>query len=264
MKTKTRAWIHLIALFITLGVNALGATGQINGLSQKVVSDRYNTLVTPGPASFSIWGVIYTLLLISLIYMIVKHQDAGVGRIVDAISLPFLLSCAANILWIVTFSYEWIGVSTLLIFAFVVCLALLNLRLKAVKGPGRSLFALTFGVYNGWLTIASVVNLSAFLVQQGWNGFGLSAAAWALIILIAALAIAAGIQYRLRSAAFTLPLAWAYFGIWQRQTAQGEFSFAGQYPAVITVSLVGCAVLLILAVVMFWRNGFSLLPKDAK
>lgn len=265
MKTKTKAWINLGVYLVTIGVNAIGATGLLNGLSQKEVSDRYDTLITPSPAAFSIWGVIYTLLLVSLVYLLIKNKETGAAKAIEAISLPFWFSSAANILWIVAFSFEWIGVSTLMIFAFVIILALLNLKLKRTAQKERALLALTFGLYNGWLLIASVVNTAAFLVQVKWTAFGLAPDTWAVIILSASILITAGIQIRLRNAMLTLPIAWAYFGIWQRHGAQG--AFAGQYPAVLAASLIGSALLVLIAVAAFWLNGRSPLPSregDAK
>ncbi len=258
MKTKTKAWINLGVYLVTIAINAMGATGLINRLSQKQVSDRYDTFITPSPAAFSIWGVIYTLLLVSLVYLIIRHREPGAAKATETISLPFWLSSAANILWIVTFSFEWIGVSTLMIFAFVIILALLNLKLKWISGKERSLLALTFGLYNGWLLIASVVNTAAYLVQVKWAAFGLAPDTWAVIILSASILITAGIQIRLRNAMLTLPIAWAYFGIWQRHGAQG--AFAGQYPAVLAASLIGSALLILIAAAVFWLNGRSLLP----
>ena len=258
MQTKTKAWVNLALFFTTIGVNALGAFGFINGLSQKEISDRYPTLITPGSSTFSIWGVIYTLLLISFIYMIVKAKDERTAKTIEAISLPFWVSSAANILWIVTFSYEWIGVSTLLILLLAISLAVLNTRLKAPQGLGQKVNALAFGLYNGWLIVATVVNVAAFLVQVKWDGFGLGADTWAVIILIVALLLTFLIQLRLRNAALTLPLAWAYLGIWQQHRAQGLY--AGAYPAVITAAIVIGLVYVIIAGIVFVLNGRCLLP----
>ena len=61
-KTK-KAWSNAILLAVTLVINTLGAIGFINGLSQKQISDMYVTLITPSPSTFSIWGVIYSLLI---------------------------------------------------------------------------------------------------------------------------------------------------------------------------------------------------------
>ena len=49
MKLKTKSWINAILLVLTLIVNAMGAMGVINGLSQKEISDMYQTLITPAP-----------------------------------------------------------------------------------------------------------------------------------------------------------------------------------------------------------------------
>ncbi|MDD2428857.1 MAG: tryptophan-rich sensory protein [Eubacteriales bacterium] len=259
MRTKTKAWLNLVLFLVTLAVNTLGALGFINGMSQKEISDTYPTLITPSASTFSIWGVIYVLLLIALVYMVVKHQEARTANLIDAISLPFWVSSAANILWITTFSYDWIGISTLLILLLVISLAVLNSRLKAPEGIGQRVNSLAFGLYNGWLIIATVVNVSAFLVQQQWNGFGLGADAWAVVILIVALILSSLILIKLRNAALTLPLAWAYYGIWQEHQAAGKF--AGLYPAVATTALVIAILYVVIAGVVFIRNGKCLLPR---
>ena len=59
MKERKKAIINLLILFLTFVINALGALGLINGYSQKEVSDRYLTLITPSPTTFSIWSIIY-------------------------------------------------------------------------------------------------------------------------------------------------------------------------------------------------------------
>lgn len=259
MKTKTKSWLNLGLYLLTLVINTLGAMGLINGMSQKSVSDAYPTLITPSPSTFAIWGVIYGLLLISLVFMIATSKETRTARLIEQISLPFWVSCAANILWIITFSYEWIGISTLLILGYVVSLAILNGRLTAPDGLGQKVNALAFGLYNGWLIIATVVNVSAFLVQLRWNGFGLRAEVWALIILVVALLLVGLIQLRLRNAALTLPLAWAYYGIWQQHQAQGIF--AGQYPALVTATLLIGILYVLIAVFVFIQNGYCLLPK---
>ena len=259
MKAKGKAWVNLGLYLLTLGINALGAFGFINGMSQKEVSDAYPTLITPSPSTFSIWGVIYTLLLISLVFMIVKSSDAKTAKLIDTISLPFWVVSAANILWITAFSYEWIGISTLLILILVISLSILNKRLTTPDGIGQKVNALAFGLYNGWLVIATVVNVSAFLVQAKWNGFGLSPDTWALIILVVALLLTCLIQLSLRNAALTLPLAWGYYGIWQQHQAQGVF--AGQYPAIATAALVIGVIYIIITGFIFIQNGFCLLPK---
>ena len=258
MKTKTKAWVNLALFIATLAINALGAFGFINNLSQKEISDKYPTLITPSSGTFSIWGVIYTLLLISLVYMIVKAKDDRTARTIEAVSLPFWVSSIANILWIVTFSYEWIGISTLLILLLVLSLAVLTSRLKAPEGIGQKVNALAFGLYNGWLIVATVVNVAAFLVQVNWDGFGLGADTWALIILVVALLLTALIQLRLRNAVLTLPHT-SYFYIYlHHHTIKNHYN--GQYPAVIASTLVIAGAFVVIAVIVFILNKRCLLP----
>ncbi|NCC17160.1 MAG: tryptophan-rich sensory protein, partial [Clostridia bacterium] len=72
MSSRKNAWVNALFLMVTLGINTLGALGIINGLSQKEVSDMFPTLITPSPSTFSIWSVIYSLLIASVLVMIIK------------------------------------------------------------------------------------------------------------------------------------------------------------------------------------------------
>ena len=258
MNTKVKAWINLVVYLAMVAVNALGAFGYINGLSQKEVSDRFDTLITPSPFAFSIWAVLYTLMLITVVYWLWKHGHAETAHLVDEVSPLFWLSSVMNIAWIVAFSYEMIGLSTLFILGLFVSLALMSERLKRHTGMGFPLGGITFGLYAGWILIATFVNVAAFLVQRGWNGFGIAPNTWAVIILVAAVFITVLIQLRLRNAALTLPIAWAYVAIWHRHSAQGTYQ--GQYPMVGTVALLGAAVALAVVVVVFIQNNRCVLP----
>ncbi|NLD34696.1 MAG: tryptophan-rich sensory protein [Clostridiales bacterium] len=258
MQTKLKAWLNLVIYLVMVAINTLGAFGYINGLSQKQVSDRYDTLITPSPFAFSIWAVLYTLMLITLVYWLVKHRNGQTARVVDEISPLFWLSSVMNIAWVVAFSYELIGLSTLFILALAASLALISQRLKAHGGMAVRLGGLTFGLYGGWILIATFVNVAAFLVKQGWDGFGIAPATWAIIVLAAAVLITLLIQGRLRNAALTLPIAWAYFAIWHRHTAQGTYQ--GQYPLVGTVAVIGAVAALAVAVLVFVKNQRCVLP----
>jgi hypothetical protein len=103
MKTTKKAWINGLFFAVTLVINTLGALGLINGLSQKEISDMYITLITPSPSTFSIWSVIYSLLIISVIVMIVKKDTPYYKKVVNQISTLFRISCILNIAWIIAF-----------------------------------------------------------------------------------------------------------------------------------------------------------------
>lgn len=262
MDRTKKAWVNGLFFVITLVVNTLGAIGVINGLSQKQISDMYLTLVTPSPSTFSIWSIIYLLLLVSVIVMIVKKNDPYYQMAVDKISALFRISCILNIAWIVTFSYVQIELSVLFILCFAIALSLICQKLVMIQEGKRWLLPLTFGLYTGWLFIATVVNIAAALVKLQWDGFGVAADVWAMIILIIAVLLIILVILKIRNAVFPLPVAWAYFGIYQYLNAPEGFK--GEYSLLQTIALVGMVVLIVVAAVQFFRNRYSLLPKSTK
>jgi hypothetical protein len=257
MKEKSKALLNALLLVLTLVVNFLGASGLINGLSQKAVSDMYPSLITPAAFAFSIWGVIYTLLIASLIVMIVKSNDDYYKQVINEISLLFWLTCVFNIIWIVCFSYNLIGLSSVFIFLLFVMLLLIDLRLGAIQTATRWLVPAAFGMYSGWLFIATVVNITAWLVQLQWNGFGLSHALWAVILLIVAIVLTVLFVMKLKNALFPVPIAWAFWGIYKNVLA---IDASGAYKELSLVAVIGAALLVLLALFQLYRNKFSILP----
>lgn len=258
MDRTRKAWFNAILLAVTLVINTLGAIGLINGLSQKQISDMYLTLITPSPSTFSIWSVIYSSVILSIIAMIVKQKDSYYQKAVDEISVLFWVSCILNIGWIVTFSYVLVELSVLFILGFVITLSLILMKLLKISEGKRWLLPLSFGLYSGWLFIATVVNISAALVKSGWNRFGIADQTWATIILIVAVLLVIGVLLKNRNAVFPLPIAWAFFGIFQ--FLRSPTGFKGEYGLLQVVSLAGMVVLIGAAAIQFYRNHISLLP----
>lgn len=258
MKLKTKSWINAIFLIVTLIVNGMGALGIINGLSQKEVSDMYQTLITPAPSTFSIWSVIYTFLIISIIVMIFKHQDSYYERAIDEISFLFWLSCALNIVWIVSFSYNLIGLSTIFIFAFLIVMVLIVERIGKIQTSGRYLLPITFGLYSGWLFIATVVNIAAGLVKAEWGRFGISEEIWSSVILLVAVGLTLLVLLKTKNALFPIPIAWAYFGIYNFLSAPEGFQ--GKYSLLPNVALIGIVLLIGLSAIQFYKNKYMVMP----
>ncbi|MDD2217200.1 MAG: tryptophan-rich sensory protein [Eubacteriales bacterium] len=228
-------------------------------LSQKEMSDMFVILITPSPSTFSIWGLIYSLLIISVIIMIVKKNDSYYKRATNQITKLFRISCILNMAWIVAFSYVQIELSVLFIFAFVITLALICQELLKVDDGKHWLLPLSFGIYTGWLLIATVVNTAAMLVKLQWNGFGIADDMWSIIVLIIAIVLVIIVLSKIRNAAFPLPVAWAYYGIYKFLKAPE--GFAGQFELLQNLALAGAVVLVILVAIQFYRNSFSIIHK---
>jgi hypothetical protein len=152
-----------------------------------------------------------------------------------------------------------IELSVLLIFALVITLALICQELWKVNDGKHWLLPLSFGIYTGWLFIATVVNSAAMLVKLNWNRFGFADDIWAIIMLIVAILLVIVVLLKIRNAVFPLPVAWAYFGIYQFLNAPGGFH--EEFGLLQNIALAGVVVLVALAVIQFYRNRMSVIPK---
>lgn len=244
MNSFTIALSNLIMLLLVFLFNFLTGTGRINDLSQADISAMYPTKITPAGFAFSIWGVIYTLVLISVLWMLFKHKDKDMTRVIHAIGWWFNLSAVANILWTISFSYLKLPLSTLLIALLLLSLVMILLNLSKVGLKLNSVFTLAFGMYTGWVMIATVVNIAASLVQLKWGGFGILDVIWASIILVVALVIVFWVTYNTTNVILPLPVAWAYFAI-----SKAENSL---------VASIGMVVLILIFIYQLYRNRYSL------
>lgn len=262
INTKSQAWLNIMAFFLTLAFNTLGALGYINGMSQKAISNKYHTLITPAPLTFSIWSLIYLLILWSLIRMVQKEKDPNVKKLIHLFTPVFLWSSLFNILWIVTFSYEKIGLSTILIFALLISVTTINKRLFEHRQEVTSrLTGLAFGLYAGWLTIATVLNIAVYLVSIRWEAFGISPRIWAPVILLIAVGIVILINMQLNNGIYYLPVAWAFFGILMEGNRVGEDIKDRLFMK--PVILLGIAILLFLTIRLWKKNNFWIIGKQS-
>lgn len=235
---------NLVMLAVTLFFNFLSATGILNGISIAEVSGMYQTKITPAGFAFSIWGLIYTLLILTLGWLFYKREEVKAAQVIDAIGYRFILSSLANIAWVILFSYLQIAFSTIMIAILLLSLTSILMSFKKADSKLNPLYTITFGLYAGWVLIATVVNIAAALVQIEWGGFGIDELVWATIIIVVAVAIVYYVAYRTTNVMIPLPVAWAYYAI-----------FVGEE---LTVALLGMVVLVGIAIYQLYRNHYSI------
>jgi hypothetical protein len=238
------------AFAAVLVVNSLaGGTTLIGGRNTADVSAAFPTLITPAGFTFSIWGIIYALLAAFIIYQFLpKHRQDGFNR---RVSYFFVLSCLFNILWLFLWQYEYITASVLLIFALLVALVIIYLRLnvgksKAMRGE-RLWVHLPFSVYLGWITIASIADVSSALVSVNWTGLGLSPSAWAQLVLLVALGVTLLVLGTRKDPAYGLVVVWALIGIASNQLGHAEGALVAEVAAVVVAAATLVVLLLVLA-----------------
>lgn len=210
-KNKKRSYILYITFVITLLMNFLTATGLLNGNSQKVISDRYDTLITPAPPAFSIWTIIYVLVLAVIVIGHVT-KDGVIHDKMKTIFPFFFGSLILNIFWNIAFTANQIGLSAILITLYAVFLGIIVTFLRKME-THTSFLSLSFGIHFGWILVATVVNWALFYVKQGWD-FALTSGVFASVVLI----IVTGLAYLFVSKSLNpfllLSMAWAFYFIY--------------------------------------------------
>jgi benzodiazapine receptor len=240
-------WINIIAFALTVLVNGLaGSTTILGGKSTAEISDANPTLITPAGYVFSIWGIIYILLGIFVVFQALPSQK-GKGY-QERIGWLFVLSSLLNIAWLFLWQFEYLSLSVVLMFLLLATLIAIYLRLNIGKSavPLREKLAVhvPFSVYLGWITIASIANVSVTLVSVGWDGFGINQEAWATLIIIIALLITLLVVATRKDIAYGLVVIWALLGIAVKQSGNQNIVTTTEISAAVIVIALALSILI--------------------
>jgi hypothetical protein len=231
-----RQFFNIVALVATLIVNYLSNALPLNGKTPAEISNSLPNLFVPANYVFSVWGVIYFFLIAFVVYQALPSQRQN--PLLRRIGYLFVVSSIANISWIFLFHYDQYGLSVIAMLALLVTLITIYTRIGVgvtpVKAAARWWIHTPFSVYLGWITVATVANISFWLTSIQWNGFGIEDAAWAIIMLVVATLVAAAVIVTRRDIAYSAVILWALVGIYFNQQIQE--------PTVTTTALVMAAV----------------------
>jgi len=240
MERSLRDWGGNIAAFVAvIIVNGLANGIPLGGQTTGEISAKYPSLFTPAGFTFSIWGLIYLSLAAFIIYQALPAQRNN--QLIAKITPLFVANCAANAAWIFVWHYDLLWLSLILMAAILITLMQIY-RALAAAGPAASgaewlFLRLPFSLYTGWITVATIANLSCLQIAYGWDDAGLSAIDWTLLKLAIAGAIGATVVLRKGDIAYVLVIAWAAFGIASKQVATPAVAGAAMTLSVLAVLL---------------------------
>lgn len=236
---KTLQYNNIFAFIATVFINYISNTGLINNTTIGGNSDELRTLFTPAGFAFAIWGLIYLLLAGFIIYqsrsLLVKVRN---DDFILKVGWWFFISCLANSLWVIAWLYGYIGLS--LVFMFTLLFSLLkivwNNKMELWDAPITTIAFLwwPFVIYSGWVTVASIANVSAFLTKIEWNGFGISETAWTVSMILVAGLINLLITWKRNMREFALVGAWALGAIASANQGRNE---TVQYTALVVMGI---------------------------
>jgi len=187
MRQRVLLLTNTISLIFALVMNALAGSGVFNGKNVGDVSAQYDTLFAPAGYAFAIWGLIYLLIILFVGFQWfewIKYNNDG--NLIKT-GFWFAVSNLANGFWILAWLSGFIGFSVILILILLFALIVLTiqLRLEIWDAPVRIIAFVWWPVciYTGWIIVATVANISAFLVSINWNGSFLTADTWTIVMI---------------------------------------------------------------------------------
>jgi hypothetical protein len=242
MKDTLRQISVVLTILATLVVNALANILPINGQNTGAISDRFHVYFVPAGYVFSIWGIIYIGLVVFAIYQALPAQRENPR--LRSTGWWVSLGGLANIAWIFLWHYEHFVLTLVAMLALLGTLIMTYLQLGTGRSmvPGRETWMarVPFSIYLGWITVATVANITEVLDFVKWDGFGIAPEIWMGVVLAAVLVIAALMSFTRRDIAYGLVILWALAGITVKQAAIP----AVVIPTWITFGLVAIALLI--------------------
>lgn len=241
-------------------MNGLANALPLNGLTTGQLSDALPNLFVPAGATFAIWGLIYALLL-GHVVAVVREAFVGGGDSPWAPADGWLFSAnaALNGAWIVAWHWQLVPLSLVLMLGLLGTLVALVERMHrvgpaATVGPVRRFLLRTpLRVYLGWICIATIANVTAVLVDAGWNGGGLDPRWWTAAVILVGAGLGTALVLRRGAVASGLVVLWAFAGIILKRAQVGGDAAA----TVIAAAAVGALVVATAIVVRLVRTAAS-------
>ena len=204
---------NALAFLLMIVFNYFGSNGFFNGKSIAEVSSEYPTLFTPASYAFGIWSLIYLLLLGFVIFQLRSFiRKKPMEDAVSQIGWWFVISCLSNCGWVLSWVYENLLLSVLWMVLLFYSLMKIVLRTgMELSNPPLKIFAFVwwpFCIYSGWISIALVPNVAAFLEKIQWNRVGFSEEFWAITLLVIAGAVHVFMRWKRNMREFTAAGIW--------------------------------------------------------
>lgn len=199
-------YINILLFAVMVIMNYLANALPLNNRTTGEISDSFPNLFVPAGVTFSIWGLIYLLLAAFCVIQFTGSKDIVNSRT----GWFFGITCILNALWIIFWHYGNMPFSIIVMLGLLVSLIFINTNIQDLR---YGLLKAAFGIYLGWICIATIANVTALLVHYNWKGFGISHELWTIIMIFAGLIVTLSALYRFRNPYIGLSVIWAFIGI---------------------------------------------------
>ena len=249
-KDTLRQLTNAASVLLALTVNILPSALPLNGQNTGAISDRFKVYFVPAGYVFAIWGLIYIGWIAFAIYQFRSAQKNSPR--VRRLGYLFAVSGIANSAWLFCWHYNYFGLSVLVMLTLLGLLIASYLRLNVNRSASSAAelwcVDLPFSIYLGWISVATVANVSDYLFSINWNGLGIPAQVWAIIMIAVASLLGLMMALTHRDVGYLFVLIWSFIGIALKQTPAPQVVQSAWLAALV------CLGLAIYAFVQRWRS----------
>lgn len=238
-KDTWRQIANILSLALALTVNILASALPLNGQNTGEISDRFQVFFVPAGYVFAIWGVIYIGWIAFAIYQALPAQKESPR--LRKLGYLFAISGLFNAAWLFCWHYNQFGLSVLVMLGLLGLLIASYLRLDVGRTPVGTAekwsVDVPFSTYLGWISVATIANVTDWLYFVNWNGFGIAPEIWAVIMLLVASLVGVVMALTRRDSAYLFVFAWSFVGIAVKQAATPMVAYTAWAAAVVALGL---------------------------
>lgn len=248
---KTYAIVNFLSVILVLAVNGLSQSQRWNDTTIGEMSDLYENLFTPAGYAFAIWGLIFLMLIGYSLFQIRRaFFSKKESLFIEQTGWWFALANVFNAAWVVAFTYQYVGLSVLIMLGILISL-LQVIRKTNMERWDAPIEIIAFVwwpicIYSGWIAVATIANFSAFFSSLGWKGSELNQIVWTMVMITVAVLVNVLMVWLRNMREFAGVAIWALVAIFVRHQ--------DQYEAIAYYALTGAVTLFFITVAHAFKN----------
>ena len=257
---KRLSILNLVSVILVIAINYISQAIRINETTIGEVSNKYFNLFTPASYAFAIWGLIFIALIAYGIYQVkMAFFSEKPSEFIEETGYWLIIANLLNCIWVFVFAFEYTGLSVIVMLGILFSLIKIILNMDMEKKPVSSatyIFGwLPIGIYSGWIAVATIANISAYLAKLNWDGGILSEANWTITMIVIATMVYLLMIYKRNMLEFAAVGIWALLAIYVRHK--------NEYENIADLALAGAAIILIAILWGAYKNQKTNLVSNA-
>lgn len=218
---KTLAALNLLSVILVIGVNYISQSLRLNDTTIGEISSKYSNLFTPASYAFAIWGLIFISLLAYAVFQIRRtFFSAKQSDFIKQTGYWFASANLLNCAWVIAFLYDYTALSVLIMLGILFSLLkiVINTNMERWDAPIEVIAFVWWPIclYSGWISVATIANISLYLTKIGWDGTFFSEQQWTILMIMAATGLNIAVIFYRNMREFAAVGVWALFAIFIR------------------------------------------------